>query len=375
MIYLLPRYGVHGLFYFYIFSFPQIGLMALIILSGFFITYDSLNLIQRNNFQLPVKLFFFKRLTRLYPALIFSLLITVIVFLIITHGCLSCTYHNVSPNIKFSFLNSASLPPKNYFSTLFFLQGIFIGKDAPVMNLPLWTLSYEFWYYILFVLIASIITRKHRKLGACMFAFIIIYMIAFNHLRFLLVAFIWLSGALIALAYRSNKLFSNEANQPIFLLFALLVIICTVSYWVDGRNVFVPSGNVGYFIQTCLALILALIIAIIIRLNVSFKKTFCKKLATYSRSSYTLYVLHYPILLMSFHFTWPHIQHWPTLAIALVIVVYSLLIIYFSKKCATVLENKALFRRALSPLFLKRKYLETIEQATSSVNSSATEEV
>ncbi len=183
MMYLFPRYGVKGLFGYIMLVFPPYALMALAIISGFLITYSSLNLIQKNNSQLPVKEFLFKRFLRLYPALLFSIILMIVSFLIISHFCLTCVYHYVPPGAKFSLLKSLSIIPKNYLATLAFLQGIFIGPDAPTMNLPLWTLSYEFWYYILFMCITLIFVNKRYIIGSGLLTLLLAYIMCMKSWR------------------------------------------------------------------------------------------------------------------------------------------------------------------------------------------------
>ena len=357
LIYFLPRYGSHSNFFFYSDAFMQYPLMALIVLSGFCITYDSLNLMQRNNHQLPVKHFFFKRLTRLYPALLFSLILTLIAFLILTHGCFTCTYHFKPTPLKVYGLNAIHIDFKHFFAPLLFLHGLFIGKYPPTMNLPLWTLSYEFWYYILFVFIMLMITKRYRKTASTLTTLLLAYMVLTLHFQFLLIALAWLAGALLAYSYSSNKLFSNGAKHIIFLLLMLILVIFTATYFSRGRSIFLPINNLGYIIQASTGLILALLFALILCFNIPIKNVFAHKLAGHAKSSYTLYVLHYPLLLLSFHFTWKYVRQWPTLFIVFVIIAYSLVIIYLCKKCAIVLENKTLYRNLLSKVFSKKNML------------------
>ena len=89
------------------------------------------------------------RATRLYVALIPALILTVIFDHIArTHGGM---------NLGYGLQNM-----KDFWGSLFFLQGIYTkpyGSDG-----PLWSLSYEFWFYILFPLIALLAKRRSRRL-------------------------------------------------------------------------------------------------------------------------------------------------------------------------------------------------------------------
>ncbi len=365
MIYLYPLYGFKGLFGFFILAFPPYALMALAIISGFLITYSSLNLIHKNNSRLPIKEFLFKRFIRLYPALLFSVCLMIISFLIISHFCITCIYHYTPPGAKFSLLQSLSIVPKNYLASLAFLQGIFIGPDAPTMNLPLWTLSYEFWYYILFMFITLIFVNKRYIIGSGLLTLLLAYMLVFHQFHFLFLSIVWLSGVILALSYASNRLFSNEYKPIFFLLLTALIMICIASLVTFGHYILIPISNHSFFVQTCFALILTLLLSMFLHLNIPLKKRFFKRLAGCANFSYTLYMMHYPLLLLSFHFTWGYIQHWPTLAIVFVMLIYSLIIIYFCKKCAIVLENKTLYRNVLSRIFNQKVIISNINAESS----------
>ena len=90
------------------------------------------------------------RATRLYVALIPALILTVTFDHIArTHGGMNLGYGPQSM--------------KDFWGSLFFLQGIYTkpyGSDG-----PLWSLSYEFWFYILFPLIALL--AKRAPAGSC----------------------------------------------------------------------------------------------------------------------------------------------------------------------------------------------------------------
>ncbi|MGJ8716051.1 MAG: acyltransferase family protein [Maribacter stanieri] len=79
------------------------------------------------------------RLSRLYsilfPALIFSALIEIII-------------SNLDLSILSEYTRGASWP--RYIFTLFFVSESGFFSVAPPINRPLWSLSYEFWYYIIF---------------------------------------------------------------------------------------------------------------------------------------------------------------------------------------------------------------------------------
>ena len=117
------------------------------------------------------------RATRLYVALIPALILTVIFDHIArTHGGMNLGYGLQSM--------------KDFWGSLFFLQGIYTkpyGSDG-----PLWSLSYEFWFYILFPLIALLAKRRSRRL--LLDVALLIAVAFFVHGSILLLFPVWLLG-------------------------------------------------------------------------------------------------------------------------------------------------------------------------------------
>lgn len=353
MIFLLPRYGLFGSFKSFLFSYPQYFAMALIVLSGFCITYSTLHLLKQNNFQLSPTQFLFKRLIRLYPALLLAIAISVFAFLIFTHGCFTCKFHYTPNNVKASFLKTTYLNPKIYFASLFFLHGLFIGHLAPMMNRALWTLSYEFWYYICFMLITLAIINKQRKVGFGLLLLILLYMTWFHQIAFLFLSIVWLSGVFLALSYASNKLFEKDFLPSAVFAILILAILFFIMLHFYGHRVLISSliYKANLFTEVVLSLILMLLFAIFLQLNIPIRAPILKKFANCSKFSYTLYIIHYPLLLLSFYFTWPIIQYWPTPAIVAFMIPIGLIIILISQKCAIIFENKLLFKKMLAKIF------------------------
>lgn len=79
------------------------------------------------------------RLSRLSSVLIPALLVTAIVE--------TCVYF-LSPSLTAEFSRGFSLP--RYFISGAFINEIWFFSSAPPINRPLWSLSFEFWYYVIF---------------------------------------------------------------------------------------------------------------------------------------------------------------------------------------------------------------------------------
>ncbi|MEY3826084.1 MAG: hypothetical protein RLZZ148_898, partial [Cyanobacteriota bacterium] len=113
------------------FSFGQEAVILFFLLSGFVIYTASCRYP-----KLTYKNYFIKRFRRIYFPFIIALLLSVLVFAF-----------NGTLQHEFSF--------QNLISNIFMLQDIDIVKDGVwvnpfLKNYPLWSLSYEWWFYMLF---------------------------------------------------------------------------------------------------------------------------------------------------------------------------------------------------------------------------------
>jgi peptidoglycan/LPS O-acetylase OafA/YrhL len=126
------------------------------VLSGYVITYSTLS--RRRS----IKSYAVARLSRLYSVLLPALFLT---FVLQTIGMA------VGPAL-YTRLGRGDMTER-YLLTLGFLQNIWQFSASPSSNNPAWSLSYEFWYYVLFAV--AIFTRSPlRKLVMLLFVALIV---------------------------------------------------------------------------------------------------------------------------------------------------------------------------------------------------------
>ncbi len=116
---------------------PELGhkfVMVFFVLSGYLIAYSTIGK------QKTLEQYFIDRLSRLYsvvfPALVFTYLIDFI-------GC------KLNPDFYYSQI-APNGQPIRFLTNFFFLQQIWNLCTKPSANTVFWSISYEFWYYILF---------------------------------------------------------------------------------------------------------------------------------------------------------------------------------------------------------------------------------
>jgi len=231
-----------------------------------------------------------RRLTRLWLVLIPALVLTWMWdsaggFLTGGLGYNGCYYGSLQSGPPQSA--GTQLGPAVFFGNLFFLQTIF----TPVYgtNGPLWSLANEFWYYLLFPLLYLVFythTSLKHKIVYCLIAIACCILLPSG---LLLGGLIWLVGYGVHLCVSLPRLRRITAI-PIF--FAVSFTALIASLWISRNHVFPGSDMV---VGLTFAGILPFLV---IRQSGS---VWYQKMATgFSAISYTLYLVHFPLLAFLF---------------------------------------------------------------------------
>jgi peptidoglycan/LPS O-acetylase OafA/YrhL len=118
------------------FHFGHAAVIIFFVLSGYVISYTS---IKKNR---GLKEYFVARFSRLYSILIPSLLITSGIEIYI-FNFYPLYYHEIN----------RGWPLLRYIFSGVFINEIWFFSSAPPLNAPLWSLSFEFWYYVVYAFI------------------------------------------------------------------------------------------------------------------------------------------------------------------------------------------------------------------------------
>ncbi len=255
--------------------------MIFFVLSGFLITKSITGNIARNG---SLKLFDYaiKRFTRIYPPLVFSFIIIAGLtllskqFFISSDGSLSTANGWVN---RYGF----NVDLFGYIPSAIMSNG-FIGDISPKSNSPLWSLSIEVWYYV----IAGMIFNGRKELIIAGLA--IGYVGISNNPPFFYYSIIWMSGAVLCLMHDGVIMLSRKVTSA-----ATLCAVAYATYRIhiiyndfDNTNLTFVNVSMGLFMAAALQ-------KTVIEHN--FRLSILPAMASFS---YTLYIIHFPILLFIF---------------------------------------------------------------------------
>jgi peptidoglycan/LPS O-acetylase OafA/YrhL len=267
------------------FRFGQEAVILFFLLSGFVIKFSF-----SKSSQGGFRHYFLKRFTRLYLPL-------VCVFLI---GYLLVSYADgsfVSPNFS------------QLFGNLFMLQDWAKAKpnvivDPYLGNDPLWSLAYEWWFYMLFYPITVFIkneTNRNRLVFTVSIVFAGIYVVQpLFPVRIVMYFAIWWAGVVMAEAYLKNESFDFRALLLPMISLGTIVLVLTIDVYLarlGGDRITLGLHPLLERRHFAFALF-AMVFALIWRASqwVLFD-TLIKPFALFAPISYTIYILHWYVMI------------------------------------------------------------------------------
>lgn len=256
-----------------VYFFTRMGkesVLLFFVLSGFLVGGKSIEKILSNNVNL--KSYSIDRLVRIMLPLFASVMLVILIDLI----------------------TGAKIPLYDIVGSLLSLQGIF---TTCYNNAPLWSLSYEVWFYVLMGCIMALCRIQSRKV--VLFAFFIATMVLLVFTRLQAVyLFIWFMGAFTYLIPPPAKNISTLKTFLALVLFFAAVFLSQLGS--DSRSVsFVNFPPVN---KDILDIFLAFATCILIHHIIRFVpgNKYAVKLnnagTKLSKFSYSLYLVHYPVI-------------------------------------------------------------------------------
>jgi peptidoglycan/LPS O-acetylase OafA/YrhL len=177
-----------------------------------------------------------------------------------------------------------------FLGNMFFLQTIVCPTYGS--NGPLWSLANEFWYYVLFPLaLAAGLSWKQRSLRqAVPLTISALCVAAFVRQAILWGFLVWLSGTVLVLAYSKWTLSRKAWFVPYALISSAALAVCLVAARTASSAMLGNNLSVGI----SFSMFLFAVLQINSRAMCSCYSRIARFLAGFS---YSLYVLHFPLLL------------------------------------------------------------------------------
>lgn len=211
-----------GIDFSFIFRFGQEAVILFFILSGFVIEY-SFSKSKDHTF----KTYFLKRFLRIYVPLFCVFLLNLLI-----------VYFN-DKDFNFSLLT--------FIGNILMLQDVSSLKPNVIINtflgnLPLWSLSYEWWFYMLYFPIVKFLKNKSSNfvylIGICAAITYLFYPNFLNRELFYFV--IWWSGVVLARVYVLNNEIKLINLKNLFVSLFIIIIILTLNVFLNYKG-----GTVG----------------------------------------------------------------------------------------------------------------------------------
>lgn len=283
---------------------PLVGLLAssavmvFFVLSGFLIFKSIEKNLERNKGEFSFSQFCYSRLLRLWPPLVLALFLMAFFYIIAPLFFPSGT-NNFLPAIgNYIPRDGYFIEEKEIFGALFFFNGFF--STTPSSNGPLWSLSIEFWYYII---AGFVVWKKKWWKVPCYISALVIVWIGSTEQQFTYYLCVWWAGYLLGLLH------SKQAIPSTKLLWILSTMFFSSAAVLASRYIFVAYSNnpiaqsfwlTAYF-NISIGLGFSTMLALMFKGAIIFPTNF-KSVAAYS---YSLYILHFPIFLFIFGLTQP----------------------------------------------------------------------
>jgi len=277
------------------------AVMIFFVLSGFLVGGSVITALQKGKWSW--RAYLLRRMSRLWvvliPALFLTLLWDKLGFTIAPEGYQGVfreLYHSgPTPTIP------ADWSIGTFFGNVFFFQTILVPCFGT--NGPLWSLANEFWYYLLFPILLILVVSRTRIPVRIICLLLAAGMLLFLPMPILLGGVIWLLG--VGVFYLIQiEMVRRITSHPVWLILSLLM---TMSILLASR-----SGKIGAGADLLIGIGCAAFVA---GLAVRSSETYFYGIlsAGASEISYTLYLVHFPVLALIFFGFFKGIQMPPDL--------------------------------------------------------------
>lgn len=218
------------------------------------------------------------RLSRLYSVLLPAILFTAFIQIIIYY---------INPSVYSKYSNST--PVVRYLISILCLNDIWLFSSSPKLNAPLWSLSYEFWYYVIFG------AWFYRKNSRSYFFLALGCLIAGPSILSMMP--IWLMGRL---AYRLSLKKTPPKSYGLIFAASIILAIVLLKYLpglpfklgqppFNYANEFIKDIILGFFLSVALY-------SVTETTKTNIQPAFLERFRKVANLTFPLYLFHFPLL-------------------------------------------------------------------------------
>ena len=262
------------------------AVMIFFALSGFLVGGKAIQHLWIGSWSWPQ--YALRRLTRLWIVVLPALLLTLVLDWIGMSFGFTQVYSGFSSDTYASFPADGGAVEHSlaaFLGNTFFLQTIAVPVYGS--NGPLWSLAYEFWYYVLAMLALSMLFSRRNPVAlasnACLMALIVWTLPS----AILASGLIWFAGAIAGAVTPALSRYITPFAWQLALLGLTVILLMTV---LSELNV-VDNG------ELLLGIVVAMVLPVLALLPPSSCVPYHKVARGLAEVSYTLYVMHFPILM------------------------------------------------------------------------------
>ena len=280
-IFLLPVIGLGGAIHKLSSFASQYAVVVFFVLSGFLITNSIETNIQRNG-RFALRRYFFSRMARIYPPFLAALAVSGMVYMAMkVFGLPGVAMSLTNPAELYGVRDTVNFPLQELTLALLLVTGLF------QINGPLWSLYIEVKLYCL---IACLYCWRDRRVLLFAPAFLLILYVAYKYNdQFYRHAATWVVGCWFYFVLNRD---TKGRKQKIRITSGILALLITASLWPVVRQQGWSFSLVDNTVVTDVTVALIVSYALFVK-RISLVAG--GRMADYS---YTLYVIHFPILLL-----------------------------------------------------------------------------
>jgi peptidoglycan/LPS O-acetylase OafA/YrhL len=268
---------------YFVTGFGHQAVMVFFVLSGYLISKSVVNEIRGGVWSWESYLV--RRASRLYVVLAPALLMGLLWDGVGSHlFAWTGVYNGLAEDTAILTASAQNLTAKSFIGNLFFLQKILVPPFGS--NSPLWSLAYEGWYYLAFPLLAlSLMSYKSARKALGFVALVAV--LSFAGKTIATYFMIWLLGTAVAIA-PPRRVGAAGLLGALFIMMGVLVLV--------RFGLLTTESSDGYT-AVAFAMILWATVNRSGRDQLSVNRLWERRLwARLSGFSYTLYLVHFPIL-------------------------------------------------------------------------------